>query len=171
MNNISTYNFNLESKIYKMLSQEDFNSGGCYLMYLKDSITNKPHPLNRLKGIDENGILYIGKGDNIGRRVLSLQKSIVPNRDLSCNDFKTGGHETLGQKFWRIREYLDKKELWVKVFVLNEIAANVIETYLIETYIKKYCETPPFNGNYGSYSFDECTRLLGNLESELKEVM
>jgi hypothetical protein len=130
-----------------------YNPWACYILY-----QNKP--IHRLGCTDTKGILYIGKADNLYKRVASLQKSVLSN----CNNYekaKIKGHKSLSKKVFRIQRFLDTSKMTIKIAVLPTYESIMYaESYLLEKYVHQFGELPPLNGQYGSYGFFEAEQYL-----------
>jgi hypothetical protein len=100
----------------------------------------KPIKINRVLGIDDQGILYIGKSVNLRERLRILKRSLNQKT-------KVTGH-TFGKK------YFENKKL-EKIFPLNSLYVSFIttsepktrETELLNKYFAKFGEVPPFNSS------------------------
>lgn len=154
------YNIGIKDDLKDALAPDDLNKSGCYILYLTDP--SGPKTITRFKGADPNGILYIGKADYIGKRVRSLQDSVLSNCDNENETFVERGHKTLSRKYHRIRKFLEVDNLKIKIFVAPGFDARILESNLLEDYVSKYAELPPLNGQYGSYTLAESRALLDN---------
>jgi hypothetical protein len=129
------------------------NPWACYILF-----QNKP--IARLGKTDTNGILYIGKADNLYNRVASLQQSVLSN----CNNSdkaKIKGHQALSKKVFRIQRYLDTSKMTIKIIVLPSYESILYtESYLIEEYVSQFGELPPLNGQYGKYELIEAKQYV-----------
>jgi len=127
---------------------------GCYVL-----LQNKA--VSRIGGKDKTGVLYIGKGDKILKRIMSLQASVVCNADHNQEKCVIKGHNALSQRFYRMRKHADINTMSIRVFKLPEhIEAKYLESYLIESYVSKFAELPPLNGSYGSVALDNALSYL-----------
>jgi hypothetical protein len=110
---------------------------GVYHIYSLDP-KNKPKKLHRLIGKDEEGILYIGKSENLRERLRMLWRVLNP-------DLKATAH-TFGEKY-------NTYQVLKLNFPLNTLAikfscsnnAKELEIKLIDEYINNFGEVPPFN--------------------------
>lgn len=128
---------------------------GCYILFQKNN------PINRIGGTDDKGILYIGKGDKILKRVNSLQQSVICNADHNQDSCVIKGHNALSQKFYRMRKHLDVNTMSIRLFILPEfVEAKYLESYLLELYVSHYGELPPLNGSYGSVTLEYALHYL-----------
>ncbi|MFV0247928.1 MAG: hypothetical protein ACK5H1_03065 [Tenacibaculum sp.] len=117
-------------KVSDTLPKNLDNKKGCYFLILVKK--DKPKPIQRVFGdIDTNGILYIGKGDNLYKRVNSLQKSIISNSDYSQTKPKEKGHKALSRKFYRVRKKINIEALRIKIIENNNLDAEKLESYYI----------------------------------------
>lgn len=130
---------------------EDWSvSPGCYILYREDD------PVPRIGGVDPKGILYIGKGDSILRRVKSLRDSVICNAAHDQTVCIIKGHNSLSQKFYRMRKHIDVENLYIRIFQLpKNIESSYLESYLLEIYVSQFGELPPLNGSYGSHYLDD----------------
>jgi len=111
-----------------------------------------PKRIQRLLGIDPEGILYIGKTEKrIVDRVSSLQRAILNNCSNTQALPNPTGHKALSKKFFRIRKGVNSRELFVRIYVLEKSPLED-ESRRLEEYASKYGELPPLNSNYGQYS-------------------
>src|SRR5690606_37396540 len=81
---------------------------GCYILYREKG------PVPRVGGVDPKGILYIGKGDNILRRVKSLRDSVIYNTAHDQTECIIKGHNSLSQKFYRMRKNIVLENLSIR---------------------------------------------------------
>ncbi|MBS9461452.1 hypothetical protein KIM67_03455 [Flagellimonas sp. 389] len=144
---------NIDSDPAKILDFSTQKSKGCFgLIWCKDGM---PRRVTRLKGKDENGILYIGKADVILDRVGSFQKTIFEvfynRRSISINK----GHQTFSKKFYRIKDTFDINDLKIKIWVSPFDDPEYVKSFLLEQYVTKFLELPPLNGQYGKFDLDK----------------
>src|SRR5690606_20809380 len=129
------------------------NPWACYILYQNE-------PISRLGGVDSDGVLYIGKADNLFNRVSSLQQSVLCN---CYNDEKAKikGHQSLSKKVFRIQRFLNTSKMTIKVVVLPSYESIMYaESYLLEYYVNQFGELPPLNGQYGKYELVETRHYL-----------
>ena len=135
---------------------------GCYILYREND------PIPRIGGIDEKGILYIGKGQNISRRVNSLRDSVICNSSYDQKECIIKGHNSLSQKFYRSRKNILLEHLRIRIFQLKkDVESSYLEAYLLETYVSLFGELPPFNGSYCKHSLGDTMDYLKKNEIEL----
>lgn len=128
---------------------------GCYILYRENE------PVSRIGAIDQKGILYIGKGDSILRRVKSLRDSVICNASHDQTECMIKGHNSLSQKFFRMRKNIAIENLCIRMFQLpKNIESSYLETYLLEKYASQFGELPPLNGSYCKHSLDESIDYL-----------
>jgi excinuclease UvrABC nuclease subunit len=112
---------------------------GVYKIYsLNDN--NNARPLQRLLGTDQEGLLYIGKSENLNDRVRMLWRVLQPN-------YKATAH-TFGMNYKSLQVIRDAFPLDTLAIEFEE--NNMAKTYektIIETYRQKYGEVPPLNGS------------------------
>ena len=102
------------------------------------SNSNKPNALNRVGGIDKDGILYYGKTGNIQDRLRMLWRTIQ-------KDYKANAHP-FGKRY---KEFaILRKSFPISTLVVTfsiEKSPEIVESKLIKYYVNKYGEVPPFN--------------------------
>lgn len=133
------------------LPEDVLKQSGCYLL----TSIQWPDGLPRLGKEDPKSILYIGKADTMGKRVSSLITSVQANRKGVQNGPVEKGHQALSRKYYRIRERVNIEQLFIEIYPVPNIDAKVVESYMLETYVKEFGELPPLNGQYGSCSLEE----------------
>lgn len=140
------------------------NPWACYILY-------QNMPIQRFGGTDANGILYIGKADNLYTRVASLQKSVLSNCNNNGN-VKIKGHQSLSKKVFRIQKFLNTSKMTIKIVVLPTYESIMYaESYLLEDYVNQFGELPPLNGQYGKYEFIEATQYLLTQDIKLDQII
>ena len=102
---------------------------GIYILYAN-------RPIHRLTGVDENGVLYIGKGKNIinYRRIGNLINSI------NETDTSHSGGIRLNPK---MRKRYPIKDFEIEVQVTEDYTQ--LESQLLNEYFEEYGELPPLN--------------------------
>lgn len=102
------------------------------------SDSKKPIALNRVGGIDKDGILYHGKTGNIQDRLRMLWRTIQ-------KDYKANAHP-FGKRY---KEFAILRKLFpISTLVVTcsiEKSPETAESKLIKDYVNKYGEVPPFN--------------------------
>ncbi|MCG2419363.1 hypothetical protein K8089_10040 [Aequorivita sp. F47161] len=135
---------------------------GCYILYRENG------PVPRIGGLDPKGILYIGKGDSILRRVKSLRDSVICNASHDQTECVIKGHNALSQKFYRMRKHITVENLSIRIFQLpKNIQSSYLESYLLEEYASQFGELPPLNGSYGSHYFEDAVNNLNENNIDL----
>ena len=122
-----------------------YEKPGVYIIrYLEGG---SPKQFTRLNGIDEEGILCIGKSVNLRRRIREFLKDITTE----------GLAEKYHSEGWNFRKYFrdnpnpkaikPKKENMEVIWkVLNtEYEADKLETELIQDYVMTFQDKPPLN--------------------------
>lgn len=113
----------------------------CSGVYLIHSYNNQiPIRLNRVLDTDVEGVLYIGKSENIRERLRMLWRVLNPKLKATAHTFGT--------------KYNANKKL-MKAFPLNSLyvsyritnAPKTLESELLENYFAKFGEVPPFNSS------------------------
>jgi len=125
------------------IEPEDFHidipeQGGVYWIYSLDN-NDVPYPINRILGIDTNGVLYIGESENLRDRLRMLWRVLNPEYLATAHTFGVN--------------YNALPSLQLR-FPLNTLAVEyevnahhkIYETKLIETYRQTFGEVPPMNG-------------------------
>lgn len=128
---------------YSFFSDDNFweqipETKGVYKLVSVDFITLKPVPVQRVCGIDKDGILYIGESQNLRNRLCDLKKSILEK-------FKSDSHPA-GIQYKTNGMLMD-------MFSETSLAINYIEidshkneeTRLLSEYRLKFGELPPLN--------------------------
>jgi len=98
-----------------------------------------PRSINRIGGIDNEGILYIGESKNLRERLRMLWRVLKP-------EYLTTAH-TFGFNYNSVpllQEMFPINTLAIK-FEINQDHINY-ESLLIENYRQSFGEVPPFNG-------------------------
>ena len=96
--------------------------------------------IGRLIGIDEKGVLYIGKSSNLSLRIRQLKNDLAGESK----------NHTIGRKFdesKKLRDFIPVNCIIVeyKEYPISELSKQ--ENKLIDSYFKKYGEVPPLNSN------------------------
>lgn len=114
-------------------------SGGIYKIYSLD-INDIPRPLPRVLGTDVDGILYIGKSDNLKDRVRMLWRVLQ-------HDYRATGH-TFGMNYKSLQVIQDAFPFDTLAIEYEEHPQpKQYEKNIIETYRQLYGEVPPLNGS------------------------
>ena len=126
------------------ISNADFHynipqNPGVYRIFSLDN-NDIPRPMQRVLGIDNDGILYIGKSNNLNERLRMLWRVLQPN-------YLATGH-TFGINYKSLQVIQDAFPYDTLAIEFEENAEPAIfETALIETYRQIYGEVPPLNGS------------------------
>ena len=113
-------------------------SGGIYVIHLYDK--EIPKKINRILGIDEEGILYMGKSENIRERLRMLFRVINPK-------LKTTVH-TLGSKYNAnklLREKFPLHSLCISYRISKD--PKIFESKFLDICFAKFGEISPFNSS------------------------
>jgi hypothetical protein len=98
--------------------------------------SNKPLPIPRLAGVDESGIIYIGKSVELRTRI----------ENFYCGRHSGGGMYNLVRLRLRRHKPYNNYLLQYRYMKSNdENAMEKTETNLLRRYFRQYCELPPFN--------------------------
>lgn len=127
---------------YYLLDKIDFinidSKQGLYFIHWIKS--NNFVPIQRILGTDYNGLLYIGKSTNLGKRINNLIVNLKDPSKLK-HHFSIKYHKTpLVSLFIKINEL----GLIIKPF---NNPKEYEEKYLLD-YNSKFGELPPFNSNF-----------------------
>ena len=128
---------------YIIIHPENFHNEipdqpGVYKIYSLDD-NNIPRPINRLGGIDMQGILYIGESQNLKERLRMLWRVLNPNYLATAHTFGIN-YNTVPL----LQELFPHNSLAVTFEIIQDHTSH--ETMLIENYRQLYGEVPPFNG-------------------------
>jgi excinuclease UvrABC nuclease subunit len=113
---------------------------GVYLIRLLSASGNF-QKINRVINTDDNGLLYIGKSENLRTRIKSLTKTI--------NNLDSTNNHIFGVKY--NRNSLFKKTFLPKqlsIIFTTETNCKNKEDELLKNYLHKFGELPPFNSNF-----------------------
>lgn len=112
--------------------------GGVY--FIKTHSKKKPIRINRVLGIDEDGILYIGKSENLRERLRMLWRVINPKQKATAHTFGKKYNENK-----KLREAFPLKSLYISYGISTD--PKVLEFKLLNKYFLKFGEVPPFNSS------------------------
>jgi hypothetical protein len=107
---------------------------GLYQIRMVDS-NNQAIPIPRLRGIDTEGVAYIGQSVRLRKRI---------------EDFLRGYHSGGGmyylayQRLKRCEPYRGHS-LQIRFMVCTEADMKTRETNMLRRYFRRFCELPPFN--------------------------
>lgn len=125
------------------IEPEDFHinipqEGGVYWIYSLDD-NDVPVPINRILGIDQSGVLYIGESENLKERLRMLWRVLNP-------EYLATAH-TFGVNYNAMPEIQARFPLHT-IAIQYEVTAHhdAYETQLIEEYRQQFGEVPPMNG-------------------------
>lgn len=105
------------------------HKGGVYTLYAEKNV-------NRVLGVDANGILYIGKGD-----ILSYNNRI----GLLINALSGGNQHEAGVRYNALGYRTDFPVKQLKVHIALVENPERIEAEKLNSYIKQFGELPPLN--------------------------
>ncbi len=118
------------------------SNSGIYKMIALD-IEGKPREINRLLSVDEEGILYIGKSENLQERMIKMQRAFKGH-----NRLKKPPHiavrTILGNPKIQAAFPLDQIGVVIEYTDGNE-SAKLMETRYLQEYHSDFGETPPLN--------------------------
>jgi hypothetical protein len=113
-------------------------SRGVYLIHFyNDEI---PAKLQRVLGQDNEGVLYIGKSENISERLRMLWRVLNPKLKATAHTF---GIKYNANK--KLREAFPFNSMFISYKISNE--PKKLESELLDKYFLKYGEVPPFNSS------------------------
>jgi len=125
--------------VWEQLQRDHGGKGGAYKLHCLDkSDQNRVEPLNRVLGLDNEGILYIGETSKNHFRIGDLIKSLSPHH-------KSLGHHA-GIRFSnniKLRERFPFERLCF-TFIPAENPKEK-ESQELQRYFQKYGEVPPLN--------------------------
>jgi len=111
----------------------------------------KPVTIQRIRGSDERGILYIGSAVNLRRRMRELWRSIqIVRRLKTYPEEHTFGATLL---YTGLHDVIADQELYICFKVLNKQEAKKMEKEELLKYTRRYGEPPPLNLNIGRRYF------------------
>lgn len=123
-----------ENNFWKQIPE----SGGVYFIYSYNN--NTPIKLNRVLGTDEEGLLYIGKSENLRERLRMLWRVLNPKQKATAHTFGTKYNNNK-----KLREAFPLNSLYVSFRIT--INPKTLESELLDKYFSKYGEVPPFNSS------------------------
>ena len=113
-------------------------SGGVY--FINSYNDNNLAKLNRVLGQDEDGILYIGKSENLRERLRMLWRVLNPKLKATAHTFGTKYYNNK-----KLEEAFPLKSLYVSFRITTK--PKILESELLDKYFSKYGEVPPFNSS------------------------
>ena len=126
-------------KVWQKLQSDHSDKGGVYKLHCIDEENDSKFiPINRILGVDQEGVLYIGKADVIHNRIGDLWKSLSPN-------YKTLNHHA-GIRY-RSNQKLQGSFPFDRlcVTVLPSENPNDAELHEMRKYFAEFGEVPPLN--------------------------
>lgn len=127
------------------LGENDFEEvpkeAGVYMIRCVDS-EGKPIKIPRAGGIDEEGILYIGKTINLRERTKSFW-------DVALKGTRKKHSGASTYYYFDFNRVFPKDQLEVRWIITHQ--PERIEKLLLNSYMKKYLDTPPLNLNIRRY--------------------
>ncbi len=112
--------------------------GGVYHIYCYKDKT--PLKINRVLRLDNDGILYIGKSENLRARIRMLWRVLNPNLKATAHTFGTKYNENK-----RLKKAFPLKSLYVSFQISKK--PKTLENKLLDKYFAKFGEVPPFNSS------------------------
>jgi hypothetical protein len=124
----------VEDRFWKNIPE----GGGVYKIHcIQDKM---PIKINRVLGIDNQGILYIGQSDNLRARIRMLWRVLNPKLKATAHTFGKKHNENK-----KLQKAFPLKSLYVSYQITKEPKA--LETILLDKYFIKFGEVPPFNSS------------------------
>ena len=102
------------------------------------SYNNIPLKLDRVLGSDEEGLLYIGKSENLRERLRMLWRVLNPKLKATAHTFGTKYNNNK-----KLREAFPLNSLYVSFRITTK--PKTLESELLDKYFSNYGEVPPFN--------------------------
>ena len=123
-----------ENNFWKQIPE----SGGVYFIYSLNN--NIPIKLDRVLGADEEGVLYIGKSENLRERLRMLWRVLNPKLKATAHTFGTKYNNNK-----KLREAFPLNSLYVSFRITTN--PKTLESELLDKYFSNYGEVPPFNSS------------------------
>ena len=125
-----------DKNFWNNITQRHQNNGGVYKIIAFQN--GQRQPVNRFLGIDNDGILYIGKATSFADRVIVLKKSISPDY--------SGTSHICGRRY-KLYPNLSKKFPFDILFMelIESNTPEELERELLSKYAKTFGEVPPLN--------------------------
>lgn len=129
----------IPQKPWKYLNEEEKEPYGIYKIRMVDP-GGKPVPIRRFIGVDEEGIIYIGRsGFSDAKSNRSIAKKI--------SEFWIGSHSG-GETYRQASQRLGRHKLQVSVkFISGKRSIEREERHELLEYLSKYAELPPCNSS------------------------
>ena len=112
--------------------------GGVYIIHSCNK--NIPIKIDRVLGQDEEGILYIGKSENIRERLRMLWRVLNPKHKATAHTFGKKYNENK-----KLREAFPLKSLFISYRISPY--PKLLEYKFLDKYFLKFGEVPPFNSS------------------------
>ena len=126
-------------EVWQKLARDHGDKGGVYKLHCLDEENDSTFiPINRILGVDQEGVLYIGKASLIRNRIGDLMKSLSPTHK-SFNH--PAGIRYASNK--KLQESFPFDRLCVTV--LPSETPNDSEVHEMRKYFEEYGEVPPLN--------------------------
>ena len=124
----------VEDRFWKNIPE----GGGVYkILCIQDKM---PIKINRVLGIDNQGILYIGQSENLRARIRMLWRVLNPKLKATAHTFGSKYNENK-----KLKKAFLLKSLYVSYQITKE--PKTLETDLLDKYFAKFGEVPPFNSS------------------------
>lgn len=113
----------------------------CSGVYLIHSYNNQiPIKLNRVLDTDVEGVLYIGKSENMRERLRMLGRVLNPKLKATAHTFGTKYNANK-----KLMKAFPLNTLYVSYIITNEPKTS--ESELLDNYFANFGEVPPFNSS------------------------
>ena len=124
----------VEDRFWKNIPE----GGGVYKIHcIRDKM---PIKINRVLRLDNEGVLYIGKSNNLRERLRILRRNIIKKPQVSTHTFGKKHNENK-----RLQKAFPLNSLYVSYQITKE--PKTLETDLLDKYSAKFGEVPPFNSS------------------------
>jgi len=102
----------------------------------------RPQPIQRFAGLDPDGILHIGKSNDLGRRIRTFRQA--------TEGLKAMHHAGREFYFWQFVKHVPYQLLQYDYHIASsEREALKLERLLHEEYRRKFLDRPPLDGTSG----------------------
>jgi len=146
-------NYMIEDPLmWEKINKDIAGASGIYKLRCLSTSTAEDHymQIQRVAGVDDGGILYIGAASGLSNRLATVKKSICAAFNVKYKDPR--GHST-GRCFSKsdvLRKQFPLSGLCVTLEVVDQTADDpadhfALENDAIDSYAKQFGEAPPLN--------------------------
>lgn len=129
----------LSKEVLKKLERDYGDKGGVYKLHCLDKGKDGRFiPINRILGVDPEGVLYIGKANVFHNRIDELMKSVS---SIEKRFLHPAGMRYFSNR--RLQERFPSGRLCITVHPSNN--PTDLEIHEMRNYFQKYGEVPPLN--------------------------